>query len=321
MESGILFKRSQIENFSSNEESPRTDESNDSIDFNENLSFFNEDQANELNDKEKIVLNQNSKMAQKNIYEIKDSNIVNINVNCNNNDGVNINSNNNLKLLKNENFYSPLFNIGYKEFLFKNVKINNNFLNNKIKNGLMTNNFNINENINNNFFLKSFPTQNNITNINNMNIKQFIPSFTQSKNNNNLDIPNDFKKKKPQKNTKPKNSNKKKGHNVYVNEIINFNFFIDNLNTPLEKFICSQTGSRMLQTNLSQFSSQIIDILIEKIKPHFEKLMSGIYGNYFCQKLYSICSTEQRILILDSIKDSFVSISKTKAGCHVLQRS
>ena len=319
MESGILFKRSQIENFSSNEESPRTDESNDSIDFNENLSFFNEDQANKLNNELKLELNQDSKMAQKNIYEIKDSNIVNINVNCNNNDGVNINSNNNLTLLKNENFYSPLFNIGYKEFLFKNDKINNNFLNNEIKNGLMANNFNINENINNNFFLKSFPTQNNITNINNMNIKQFIPSFNQSKNNNNLGIPIDFKKKKTQKNTKTKNSNKKKGHNVYVNEIINFNFFIENLNTPLEKFICSQTGSRMLQTNLSQFSSQIIDILIEKIKPHFEKLMSDIYGNYFCQKLYSICSTEQRILILDSIKDSFVSISKTKAGSHVAQ--
>ena len=315
MESGILFKHSQIQNFSSNEESPRTDESNDIIDFNENLSFFNEDQINELNNEQKLELNQDSKLAQKDIYKIKDSNIVNINDNCNNNDGVNINSNNNLTQFNKENFYSPLFSIGYKEFLSNNDKINNAFQNNEIKNGLKENNFNYNENINNNFFSKSFPSPNNITN--SIYLKQIFPSFLQFENNNNLD--NDFTKKKNQKNLKSTYINNKKRYNIYGNEIINFNFFIENLNTPLENFICSQTGSRTLQNNLSHFSSQTIDIIIEKIKLHFEKLMSDLYGNYFCQKLYSISTIEQRILILDSIKDSFVSISKTKSGSHVAQ--
>ena len=323
MESGILFKCSQLQNFSSNEESPVTDESKDSIDFNENLSFFNEDQVNELNDEPKLNLNQDSKKDKNQPYEIKENNIVNINANCNN-DGVNINNNNNLTLLKNENFYFPLFNIGYKEFLCKNDKINNNFYNNETKNGLKENNLNINENLNNNFFSKSFSTQNNVANINNINnnninIKKFIPPFSKFEDNNNIEISNDFMPKKYQKNFKSKHFNNKKQHNIYNNEIINFNIFIENLNTPLEIFICSQTGSRMLQNNLSFFSSQIIDILIEKIKSHFEKLMSDLYGNYFCQKLYSISSIEQRILILDSIKDSFVSISKTKSGSHVAQ--
>ena len=47
--------------------------------------------------------------------------------------------------------------------------------------------------------------------------------------------------------------------------------------------------------------------------------MCDTYGNYFCQKLYLISSFEQRLLILDSIKNSFISISKTKSGSHVAQ--
>ena len=48
--------------------------------------------------------------------------------------------------------------------------------------------------------------------------------------------------------------------------------------------------------------------------------MCDIYGNYFCQKLYNISSTEQRRMILNSIKDIFINVSKTAAGAHVTQR-
>jgi hypothetical protein len=47
--------------------------------------------------------------------------------------------------------------------------------------------------------------------------------------------------------------------------------------------------------------------------------MCDIYGNYFCQKLYAICSIEQRRMILNSIKDIFINVSKTTAGAHVTQ--
>ena len=93
----------------------------------------------------------------------------------------------------------------------------------------------------------------------------------------------------------------------------------DSIHTTMKLFICSQTGSRMLQNNLKNFPSQVIDLLIDKIKNSLEKIMCDIYGNYFSQKLYSRCSLEQRILILDSIKDSFITISKTKSGSHVAQ--
>ena len=47
--------------------------------------------------------------------------------------------------------------------------------------------------------------------------------------------------------------------------------------------------------------------------------MCDAYGNYFSQKLYSISSTEQRRIILNSMKDIFVIVSENAAGAHVSQ--
>jgi len=325
MKSDILEKISSPEqNLSSNEESPETDESKDSIDFNEKFTFFNENQVKDVNKDQKLMPNIEIKKPKKDVIEKNENKISNINMNNNYNglNIVNINNNNSI-LLNNENAYSPLFNIEYQEFLNKNEKINNNFPNNNMKNNIIQNVYNYNEN--NSFF----QTQNNITNIsniniNNINIKKFNPTFSQNNYNINVDFPPNFNNnknniKKSKKNNPTKNYNNKKKLNTYNNEIINIKIFIENLNTPLDNFICSQTGSRMLQNNLDNFSKQIIDALIDKIKSSFQKLMSDVYGNYFCQKLYNLSNFEQRLLILESIKDSFISISKTKSGSHVAQ--
>lgn len=74
-----------------------------------------------------------------------------------------------------------------------------------------------------------------------------------------------------------------------------------------------------MQKYLNRFPPFIITILIDNIYMNFEKIMCDIYGNYFCQKLYLICSIEQRKKILNSIKDIFISVSKTSAGAHVTQ--
>ena len=329
MKSGILEKDSSPEqNLFSNEESPETDESKDSIDFNEKFTFFNENQVKDSDKEQKLIFNIENKKPKKDVIEKKENKIsstINVNNNYNGMNILNINKNNNNSiLLNNENSYSPLFNIEYKEFLNKNEKINNNtFPNNNMKNNIIQNVYNYNQN--NSFF----QTQNNITNIsniniNNINIKKFNPTFSQNNYNIKLDFSQNFNNnnnnnKKGKKNNPSKNYNNKKKLNTFNNEIINIKIFIENLNTPLDNFICSQTGSRMLQNNLDNFSKQIIDILIDKIKSSFEKLMSDVYGNYFCQKLYNMSNFEQRLLILESIKDSFISISKTKSGSHVAQ--
>ena len=74
-----------------------------------------------------------------------------------------------------------------------------------------------------------------------------------------------------------------------------------------------------MQKYLKRFPSHIRTILIKKISPYIDKLMSNTYGNYFCQKLYNISDLQQRIEILNSIKDSFLDISKNNSGAHAIQ--
>lgn len=47
--------------------------------------------------------------------------------------------------------------------------------------------------------------------------------------------------------------------------------------------------------------------------------MVNQYGNYFFQKLLSNCSVEQRLQILDHIKDDFIKICCHKQGTHTIQ--
>ena len=325
MKSEILVNKSHnSQNFSSNEESPETDESKDSIDFNEKLSFFNEIQVNDSNNEQKKGVKKEIKINKKDTDEKYENPILNTNskIICNQLNILNLNNTNSI-LLNDENNCSPLFNIKYKDFCKSEKVINNNIINNNINMNINGNNlYNYNGNINNPFLSNISKSQNSImninnVNINNININKYIPSFTQNNDNINpvfpksLNINNNIRKNK-------KNNNKKR-INSFNNEILNFKTFIENLNKPLDIFICSQTGSRMLQNNLDNFPPHILDILIDKIKFSFQKLMSDIYGNYFCQKLYSLSSFEQRMTILENIKDIFVPISKTKAGSHAAQ--
>ena len=117
---------------------------------------------------------------------------------------------------------------------------------------------------------------------------------------------------------KNNNQNLSKEH-MKEKDIRDFKRFCEGLKCSLTDYICSQIGSRIMQKYLNRFPPFIITNLIEKIYMDFEKIMSDIYGNYFCQKLYSICTIEQRRMILNSIKDIFVSVSKTSAGAHVTQ--
>ena len=340
MKSEILVNDSlPLDNLSSNENSPKADESQDSIDFNEKLSFFNEKQVNDLNEEQKLISNIEFKKAKKDLNEKMDNTNLNFIGNINNNRLNIFNLNNSKSILNNENVCSPLFNIEYKDFLSKNNIINNNDFNNEIKSNLNGNIYNYNMNLNNSHsvFSNIYQKQNNITkisninninsinsinsiNINNISIQKNFQSFPPNINNINIDMYSNINhNRKMKKNNPSKNINYKKKLNVFNDEIINFKIFIENLNTPLDKFICSQTGSRMLQNNLSNFSQHIIDLLIEKIKTSFKIIMCDIYGNYFFQKLYTISSFEQRLLILDSIKDCFIFISKTKSGSHAAQ--
>ena len=116
-----------------------------------------------------------------------------------------------------------------------------------------------------------------------------------------------------------KNNQNINKENIKEKDIRDFKRFCEGLNCSLPEYICSQIGSRIMQKYLNRFPPFIITNLIEKIYMDFETIMCDIYGNYFYQKLYIISSTEQRRMILNSIKEIFISVSKTSAGAHVTQ--
>jgi hypothetical protein len=120
-------------------------------------------------------------------------------------------------------------------------------------------------------------------------------------------------------------SKKKKRTSLFQNEcnkekdLRDFKRFCDGLKIPMNEYICNQIGSRIMQKYLKKFPSHIRTLLINKIAPYINKLMCNTYGNYFCQKLYNVSDLQQRISILNSIKNSFISISKNNCGAHAIQ--
>ena len=63
----------------------------------------------------------------------------------------------------------------------------------------------------------------------------------------------------------------------------------------------TQTGSRYLQKEMTKAKVGMIDFLVNDIGADFPRIMVDNYGNYFCQRLLSSCSGEQRVQILKLI--------------------
>jgi hypothetical protein len=74
------------------------------------------------------------------------------------------------------------------------------------------------------------------------------------------------------------------------------------LDTKLCEFLKSQKGSRIYQRKLKKFSQPEVWELLISLKSHFGELLTNIYGNYLCQKLYTVASLEQRKFLLDNVR-------------------
>ena len=309
-----------------------TNDFKDNIDFLNNINLQNINlvnqpyiNMNEINNNNDFFANQNQNMSQNPLINFNNNNIKNIN-----------NYNNNLNNIKNINNIHNINNTNN----INNVIFTNNFTNFNISplnenQILMINNINNISGLNGQLFnniLKN-DKQNKIKNMNfynnindddyfdNLKLKNYksynLLSLKDMENQNNIKN-NSFLFFDRKKNNKKKcylfqnETNKEK-------DIRDFKRFCDGIKSPLPDYICSQIGSRIMQKYLNRFPPFIITNLIEKINIYFEKIMCDIYGNYFSQKLYSISSTEQRRMILNSMKNIFINVSKNAAGAHVVQ--
>lgn len=58
-----------------------------------------------------------------------------------------------------------------------------------------------------------------------------------------------------------------------------------------------------MQEHLKKAPINGINLIIDKIKDDFGRLMSDSYGNYFCQSLVRSVGAEQRLKILKSLTE------------------
>ena len=130
--------------------------------------------------------------------------------------------------------------------------------------------------------------------------------------------------KKPSINKKQKKKYKKEilfqnTVNKEENDIKDFNNFCNCLKSDIPTYLSNQIGSRIMQKYLKRFPTEIRTILIKKIGKSLGKIMMDTYGNYFSQKLIKIATDEQRELIIENIKDTFIEICENNGGTHVIQ--
>jgi hypothetical protein len=74
------------------------------------------------------------------------------------------------------------------------------------------------------------------------------------------------------------------------------------VDVKLCEFLKSQKGSRIYQRKLKKISKEELDELLASLKDLFGELLINVYGNYFCQKLYTVSSLEQRKFILENVR-------------------
>ena len=287
-------------------------------------SYFNINNINAQNSINNNLYNKNQ--TNKNILDVNQ----NKNINSFIFNNINMGENNYSKNIKNINNYN---NININNIIqtispnFNNLNVgipneNTNNFNSGNFNQILAKAYTINNNEVNKIYSLSLNKMNeekkvNESDLNLQNIKSNkTSSFEGEKKDNAKNGNTSFKANK-------NNNKNKKGiinnENMKIKEIRDFKNFCNGLNCSLPEYICSQTGSRLMQKYLHYFPTFVITNLIEKIYMDFERIMCDIYGNYFCQKLYIISSTEQRRMILNNMKDIFVSVSKTSSGAHVAQ--
>ena len=281
---------------------------NNNINYSENLNRFiniftiNE---NKLNNSLSNIPFDNNRISNvnNNINNIMNNNNLNKNMFNNINNNMINNKNNiiNNNIIENDNF-----NCIYKN-LNNNLNYDNNYINYSNNSNNLSKKFNFIRN--NNYQYESFTNNINILNKNDLNPENNNIDNNKDINNNiepnsfginNIIIPNTILSR-----------------NSDYEEFLNY---VNNLNMPLIKFLCTKKGIAEMENYLNNHKKNNIEILIYLLnKEGLSKLMKHKFGNYFIQEIIKDAKYPQIKLILELISQNFVEISETNSGTHVLQ--
>lgn len=81
-----------------------------------------------------------------------------------------------------------------------------------------------------------------------------------------------------------------------------------------------QTGCRMLQRQLEYNDENFIASILDEVIDHLVVLMTDPFGNYLCQKLMTVCSSEQLGRIIKGVEKDFLSICLNMHGTRAIQK-
>ena len=194
--------------------------------------------------------------------------------------------------------------------------------------------------INNNqlYSMMGFPYSNNLQNMMEPERKRTYPSHLQ--NLSEKENPSNPKRKKlsspstssnTTNNSNSSNSSiqqKKKfmfGNNVQIenriteDKIEEFQNFLSTRKTSVVEYLCTQRGAKEIEKTLKKSPNECITILVNNINVYLTKVMTDVYGNYFCQKIIQASTPNQITLMLNFISKDFIQIAKDYSGTHVLQ--
>lgn len=82
-----------------------------------------------------------------------------------------------------------------------------------------------------------------------------------------------------------------------------FEKFVEKIDAQLIPFIKTQKGSRFMQKFLNKISPESVDRMLNRLSSSFKEIMVDNYGNYFMQKLMQSCSSEQRVYVVQSVRN------------------
>ena len=276
------------------------DKVSNNIKMNENISYLNKDNYNNLynnnlannnkqnyNNNELYMNNNNFSFYLNPIYKQNNYNTIPCMNNKSNIDFGNFEEN--MKIRNDLNFLANDF--GHKS------KINNYIMNNTNAKKYQKNNY-----INNYF-----------NSINNINI--IHNSFIENQNYNNYNYSYTFSKE-----VSPTNDNNFYCSQSNNNNLDDFIKYINSLPMPLVNFLCTPKGTLEIQKKLEKSSKEYKVLLVNILrKQGLSKIMKNIYGNYFFQQLIKNSEKSFISLIVSYIAEDIVEISKDFQGTFCLQ--
>ncbi|ETO10775.1 hypothetical protein RFI_26601, partial [Reticulomyxa filosa] len=92
---------------------------------------------------------------------------------------------------------------------------------------------------------------------------------------------------------------------------------IDHVVGRVCSFAKTQSGSRFVQEKLSE--TKYFQMFFEELQEHVPELMMDNFGHYAIEALFNHCNDEQRIVLVDNLRESMVTVACHKQGSFSIQ--